>query len=159
MTNKIYERAFNVAIKCGFCSDCRWKLDGSYCHECDCYQNAVKVIRDALEKLDDIEESKATVWHNAQNDPPKEIGITLLACDNSTSDAQCCLEFDSVPKISDFGDENDLIRRGDALKAIRKACISAYLPFDSATPEGQRVMAALYAVWKVKKEGKTHDSI
>lgn len=56
-------------------------------------------------------------------------------------------------------DENDLIRRGDALKAIRKACISAYLPFDSATPEGQRVMNALYAVWKVQKEGKTHDSI
>lgn len=23
-------------------------------------------------------------------------GITLLACDNSTPDAQCCLEFDSV---------------------------------------------------------------
>lgn len=58
-----------------------------------------------------------------------------------------------------FGDENDLIRRGDALKAIRKACISAHLPFDSATPEGQRVMEALYAVWKVQKEGKTHDSI
>lgn len=86
------------------------------------------------------------------------LGITLLACDNSTSDAQC-LKLDSVPKISDFGDANDLIRRGDALKAIRKACISAYLPFNFATPEGQRVMAALYAVWKVKKEGKTHDSI
>ena len=43
---------------------------------------------------------------------------------------------------------------GDALKAIRKACISAHLPFDSATPEGKRVMDALYAVWKVKKRGK-----
>ena len=70
-----------------------------------------------------------------------------------------CVSFDGVPKIADFGDENDLIRRGDALKAIRKACISAHLPFDSATPEGQRVMEALYAVWKVQKEGKTHDSI
>lgn len=65
-----------------------------------------------------------------------------------------CISFDGVPKISDFGDENDLIRRGDALKAIRKACISAHLPFDSATPEGKRVMEALYAVWKVKKERK-----
>jgi hypothetical protein len=65
-----------------------------------------------------------------------------------------CISFDSMPKISDFGDENDLIRRGDALKAIRKAYISAHLPFDSATPEGQRVMDALYAVWKVKKRGK-----
>lgn len=70
-----------------------------------------------------------------------------------------CVSFDSIPKIADFGDENDLIRRGDALKAIRKACISAHLPFDSATPEGQRVMEALYDVWKVKKEVKTHDSI
>ena len=42
-----------------------------------------------------------------------------------------CISFEGVPKISDFGDENDLIRRGDALKAIRKACISAHLPFDS----------------------------
>lgn len=65
-----------------------------------------------------------------------------------------CISFDSMPKISDFGDENDLIQRGDALKAIRKACISAHLPFDSATPEGKRVMDALYAVWKVKKRGK-----
>lgn len=65
-----------------------------------------------------------------------------------------CISFDGVPKIADFGDENDLIRRGDALKAIRKACISAHLPFDSATPEGKRVMDALYAVWKVKKRGK-----
>lgn len=56
--------------------------------------------------------------------------------------------------LSDMANENDLIRRGDALKAIRKACISAHLPFDSATPEGQRVMDALYAVWKVKKRGK-----
>lgn len=63
-----------------------------------------------------------------------------------------CISFDGVPKIADFGDENDLIRRGDALKAIRKACISAHLPFDSATPEGKRVMDALYAVWKVKKK-------
>lgn len=65
-----------------------------------------------------------------------------------------CISFEGVPKISDFGDENDLIWRGDALKAIKKACISAHLPFDSATPEGQRVMDALYAVWKVKKRGK-----
>lgn len=42
------------------------------CNDFLCYQNAVKVIRDALEKLDAIEESKETVWHDAQNDPPKE---------------------------------------------------------------------------------------
>ena len=65
-----------------------------------------------------------------------------------------CVSFDSMPKISDFGDENDLIGRGDALIAIRKACICGFLPFDSATPEGKRVMDALYAVWKVKKRGK-----
>lgn len=32
-----------------------------------------------------------------------------------------CISFDGVPKIADFGDENDLIRRGDALKAITVA--------------------------------------
>lgn len=77
MTNKAYERAFNIAIKYGFCSDCVQGLDKGHCHECDCYQNAVKVIRVALEKLDIIEESKATVWHDAQNDPPKENGEYL----------------------------------------------------------------------------------
>lgn len=72
MTNKTYERAFNIAIKYGFCCYCRWVFDKSHCHENDCYQNAVKVIRDALEKLDAIEASEVTVWHDAQNDPPKE---------------------------------------------------------------------------------------
>lgn len=77
MTNKAYERAFNIAIKYGFCSDCVQDLDKGHCHECDCYQSAVKVIRDALEKLDAIEASEATVWHDAQNDPPKENGEYL----------------------------------------------------------------------------------
>ena len=65
MTNKAYERAFNIAIKYGFCGDCRWVFDKRHCHEYDCYQKAVKVIHDALEKLDTIEESKAIVWHDA----------------------------------------------------------------------------------------------
>lgn len=77
MTNKAYERAFNIAIKYGFCGDCRWWLDKDHCHECDCYQNAVKVIHDALENLDAIEASEATVWHDAQNDQPKENGEYL----------------------------------------------------------------------------------
>lgn len=60
MNNEAYERAFNIAIKYGFCSDCAWVLDKGHCHECDCYQNAVKVIRDALEKLDAIETIKSS---------------------------------------------------------------------------------------------------
>lgn len=83
MTNKTYERAFNIAIKYGFCCDCRFGLDRSHCHEYDCYQNAVKVIRDALEKLDAIEESKATVWHDAQNDPPKKTENTCVSTNTS----------------------------------------------------------------------------
>lgn len=77
MTNKAYERAFNIAVKYGFCGDCRWMWDKRHCHECDCYQNTVKVIRDALEKLDAIEASEATIWHDAQNDPPTENGEYL----------------------------------------------------------------------------------
>lgn len=72
MTNKVYERAFNIAIKYGFCSDCRLVFDKRHCHEYDCYQSAVKVIHDALEKLDAIEEAKGTIWYDAQTDPPKE---------------------------------------------------------------------------------------
>ena len=47
-------------------------------------------------------------------------------------------------------DNNDLILRGDALKAIRQKCISEHLPFKSNTPEGERVLEALVAVHKVK---------
>lgn len=75
--DELKKKSSNIAIKNGFCSDCRFGLGRSHCHECDCYQSAVKVIRDALEKLDAIEESKATVWHDAQNDPPKENGEYL----------------------------------------------------------------------------------
>jgi hypothetical protein len=111
----------------------------------------VKIIDKAcMSCIIDHQEEKKGLYLSLEN---CEGGAVVVACDNSTSDAQC-LELDSVPNISDFGDKNDLIRRGDALKAIRKACISAHLPFDSATPEGKRVMDALYAVWKVKKRGK-----
>ena len=47
-------------------------------------------------------------------------------------------------------DTNDLILRGDALKAIRQKCISEHLPFKSNTPEGERVLNALAAVYQVK---------
>lgn len=45
-----YESAFNVAIRFGFCGDCRKKLDPGRCEGFDCYENSVKVIADALEK-------------------------------------------------------------------------------------------------------------
>lgn len=47
-------------------------------------------------------------------------------------------------------DNNDLILRGDALKAIRQRCIGEHLPFKSNTPEGERVLEALVAVHQVK---------
>ncbi len=40
---------FNIVVKYGFCGDCRWALDGKHCHECDCYQKGVKVIREPWE--------------------------------------------------------------------------------------------------------------
>lgn len=47
-------------------------------------------------------------------------------------------------------DNNDLILRGDALKAIRQRCIGEHLPFKSNTPVGARVLDALVAVYQVK---------
>lgn len=47
-------------------------------------------------------------------------------------------------------DNNDLILRGDVLKAIRQRCISEHLPFKSNTPVGARVLDALAAVYQVK---------
>lgn len=47
-------------------------------------------------------------------------------------------------------DNNDLILRSDAQKAIRQKCISEHLPFKSNTPEGARVLEALVAVHQVK---------
>lgn len=47
-------------------------------------------------------------------------------------------------------DNNDLILRSDALKAIRQKCISEHLPFKSNTPEGERVLEALVAVHQVQ---------
>lgn len=89
MTNKAYERAFNIAIKYGFCCYCRWVFDKRHCHEHNCHQDAVKVIidalekSDALEKLDAIEASEATVWHDAQNDPPKKTENTCVSTNTS----------------------------------------------------------------------------
>lgn len=55
--------------------------------------------------------------------------------------------------------DNDLIRRGDALNAIRKMCILDHLPFRSNTPEGQRAMEALMAIRKVPSASETSDVV
>lgn len=46
-----YERAFNIVVKYGFCGDCKWGLDRSHCHECDCYKNGVKLLREAVDHM------------------------------------------------------------------------------------------------------------
>lgn len=52
--------------------------------------------------------------------------------------------------IEEYGDDDDLIRRGDAIAAIRKRCVINYSPFRTSTPEGQRALEAIDAVHKVK---------
>lgn len=42
--------AYNIAIKYGFCGDCRWAHDSDECHKYDCYTNAVSVIQEAIQK-------------------------------------------------------------------------------------------------------------
>ena len=45
---KELEIAFNVVVRYGFCGDCRHILDSDKCHECDCFWNGVRIIRNTL---------------------------------------------------------------------------------------------------------------
>lgn len=47
--------------------------------------------------------------------------------------------------------DDDLIRRGDALAAIRKACILGHLPWKSSSTQGRTTLEALAAIRLVQK--------
>lgn len=53
-SRKKVQEAFNIVVKYGFCSDCVQKYDGTICHQCDCFQNGVDVIRQALFESEDL---------------------------------------------------------------------------------------------------------
>lgn len=50
MTKEQLTTAYNIAIKYGFCGDCRRVHDSDKCHKYDCYVNAVSVIQEAIQK-------------------------------------------------------------------------------------------------------------
>lgn len=53
-SRKKLQEAFNIVVKYGFCSDCVQKYDGTLCRQCDCFQNGVDVIRQALFGSEDL---------------------------------------------------------------------------------------------------------
>lgn len=70
-----YESAFNVAIRDGFCGDCRYTLDPYRCERYDCYNNSVKIIADALDKQipkKPILKNGETLMHMNSVDKPNE---------------------------------------------------------------------------------------
>ena len=42
------EAAFNIIVKYGFCSGCRWKFEDKQCKECDCYKSGVRIIKKSM---------------------------------------------------------------------------------------------------------------
>lgn len=44
------------------------------------------------------------------------------------------------------GNPKDLIRREDAVDAVRTACIRKHIPFNSKSPEGRRALEAVWAI-------------
>lgn len=48
MTEQQKKTAFDIVVKYGFCGDCRCVLDSKQCHKYDCYQNAVKIIKEVM---------------------------------------------------------------------------------------------------------------
>lgn len=65
---------------------------------------------------------------------------------NEASEGAFTLDTGKIIPCIKIRSEDDLIRRGEAMNAIRRACVLSHIPWKSSSPEGKTTLEALKAI-------------
>lgn len=134
-----YNAAFNIAIRYGFCSDCRWAFESKECIACDCYANAVSLIKQAIVKQIDTDVvpvvrcEKCMYCHEAHYENPGEPPYIKRRCTNKYAMANSgyAVLADGFCSYGEKGNKNTA-DDGDAIVAdVRPVVHGTWLPVGS----------------------------